>query len=595
MYRVSGKYLQALDQPIQRRKLRGTISDISFTEEDLLKGSVSISNSCMNSSDLKLGAVFIGELKMTFLTGFPMKRGTWKDAQISFEVGLEVEPDVYEWIPAGVFWVSKADHTAAGVVITAYDGMSKLDKDTNVNVLSGKAFEILQSICKECKLELGQTAEEFNEMPNGSDVIGTYTPNSFKTFRDIVSAISQVLGGFATVDRQGKLIIRQFETDHLKAIRVGINERFSGGKWSDFETRYTGLSVVDMADETTRYYHTTPDDGSVMNLGSNPFLQLGTKSTVTRMRETILDTINDFKFVPFSVSMLGDIAYDLGDLFIFPDGIADGAQCSLMKFVFQFNKSYALTGFGEDPATASAKSKTEKDISGLKKNGTGQLDQYYIFTNTSTLKFGREPQELGLIRYTADTETFVEIWEEIKMNTKMNDGKDEFRVRLIYLLNGTQLDYSPVFTFNVDGEQTINAHYVAAASAGQLNDWKVLVQVEDGTATVNMNEGRIVLHGQGLDAGQKWNGILEVSDVIDLGFRLHAAVDLTDNARVVLPEPTGARVQDTISVGFHSDFKANFEDSVTVVLRTGVYPVITETDEMQIMTEADEPLVTEGG
>jgi hypothetical protein len=61
--------------------------------------------------------------------------------------------------------------------------------------------------------------------------------------------------------------------------------RFTGGSFSDYVTRYTGLSVVNMEDSTTSYYAEDEDDGLTMNLGSNPFLQYGVAATKERWQE----------------------------------------------------------------------------------------------------------------------------------------------------------------------------------------------------------------------------------------------------------------------------------------------------------------------
>lgn len=94
---------------------------------------------------------------------------------------------------------------------------------------------------------------------------------------------------FATADRDGKIVFRPY-TDEVTDT-IDAEHRFSGASFSDFVTRYTGLSVVNMADGMTNYYGVEPDDALTMNLGSNPFLQYGVENTKEQMRRSILDAI----------------------------------------------------------------------------------------------------------------------------------------------------------------------------------------------------------------------------------------------------------------------------------------------------------------
>ena len=67
--------------------------------------------------------------------------------------------------------------------------------------------------------------------------------------------------------------------------------RFQGASFSDFETRYTGLSCVNLADQTTKYYYVENDDVLVYNLGTNPLMQYGVDETKDALRTNVLTAL----------------------------------------------------------------------------------------------------------------------------------------------------------------------------------------------------------------------------------------------------------------------------------------------------------------
>ena len=79
---------------------------------------------------------------------------------------------------------------------------------------------------------------------------------------------------------------------------IDSKHRFTGASFSDFETRYTGLSCVNIGDKTTSYYGMEVDDALTYNLGSNPFLQYGVDDAKEEMRRAILHSLQNICYVP---------------------------------------------------------------------------------------------------------------------------------------------------------------------------------------------------------------------------------------------------------------------------------------------------------
>ena len=239
------------------------------------------------------------------------------------QFGLLIDGEtLYETIPLGVYFVAAANYEPDGVHITAYDAVSKLDKTFTGGQLSGKPYTLAWLACKACGVPLATTAEEFAAFANGTVTLTPYSEgNDIETWRDFLSWLSQAVGCYVTATRGGGIAFRAYGQTVVDTIDT--LHRFRDVKFSDYETRYTGVSCVNMADNTTSYYAETPDNGLTYNLGSNPFLQYGTDTGKELSRRAVLTALGEIQYVPFTATTVANPMYDLGDVLSFPGGLGD--------------------------------------------------------------------------------------------------------------------------------------------------------------------------------------------------------------------------------------------------------------------------------
>ena len=540
MYNVSNEYKQAMNKPVQRRRIRGFIGDVPFTEADILDDSLKITNQFTDSSKVSLGGVYIGQLECTFLRTVGIQRGNWNNKKIiiSDELLVNEAADIWESVPLGSYTISEAIWSAEGISVTAYDNMSRFDKACNLNTTSGKPYFLLNLACKDCKVNMGISEEELSSFPNGDAELALYPENDIETWRDFISWVAQAMCAFATIDREGRLTIRPIGIDVVNTIKP--NRRFEGATFSDFSTYYTGMSVVNMEVQTTSYYHVTPDDGLTMNLGNNPFLQLGLAEAVKEQREAILNQLATFDCVPFTVQMLNDPAYDLGDIITFEDGIAGNTSNGcIMFYEYTFGNNYSCSGFGEDPSLASAQSKAEKDISGLSSRVDSANFYYFKYTNAEDINLGETFEKVASIRFAAIKETDVDIWHEFKIDTSKLEESDRIVATVHYFLNGEQMGYEPIETWGIDGYHILGLQYhLSNITNEQQNVWEVFLNLSGGTGTISAGDGTVVLGGQGMEAKEEWNGLIEIEETVSpyriksletIPFRAEASLLMTLN------------------------------------------------------------------
>lgn len=245
MYQVSEEYLKQTKRKVQTFRLTGTVNKVAFTNNDILSGSFTITNQCSEQNDVKIGSVYIGELKCTFKPDLQVP--DWTKAQIIVSEGLLIDGTTWEDVPLGVYTVSEANDTEYGVDITAYDNMARFNRSCMVDITIGTPHELLTLACTTCEVELGMTQADVDALPNGTESLSLYTENDIETWQDFVFWVAQATGTIATMDREGKLVLRSYTQNVVDTLTN--HERFTGSKFSKFETRYSGLSCVNM--ETT--------------------------------------------------------------------------------------------------------------------------------------------------------------------------------------------------------------------------------------------------------------------------------------------------------------------------------------------------------
>lgn len=410
MYKVSQKYLEAMRRPVQRHRIKGTVGDVPFTEANILSGSFSITGQCSDTSNVQIGQVYITELKITLMKSLGLSRYSLKGARLCPYFGLRLDTGDYEYIPLGVFTISTASWAASGVEITAYDNMSILDRSFTASTLVGTPYQLCSLACENCGLELGMVSSDFSAFPNGTAKLQLYADNDIETWRDVLSWIAQSIGCNVFADRDGRIVLRAY--GHKVIDTIDTEHRFTGCTFDDYETSYTGISVVNIETQMTNYYAGAVDDGTTYNLGSNPFLQTASSGTVETMVRNILTALSEVKYVPFQVTMIGNPAYDLMDVFCFSDGLADGTKIScLTKYTFNYNAKYSAQGVGQNPALASSQSKSDKNISGLMeqvKSITSSINNLIYDFNTGPITVQQREQTLGMITYYISEDADVE-------------------------------------------------------------------------------------------------------------------------------------------------------------------------------------------
>ena len=545
MYPVSKEYQKAISESSRSFFWTGAITTkagkkYTFGNKDIVKGSGYISRQCSGSSEIELGSVYAAELGISLFSD--IDRYSLEDASITLSFHLKAGNETYEEVPMGIFYIAEANRKIKTLELKAYDAMLNLDKNFDKGLSSAFPYDFLSLLSKACHVELAQTKEEIEALTNGTELLGIYQENDIETWRDFLYYLAQALGCFSTIDREGKLRLIPYGITDNKT--VDSRHRFSS-TFSDFVTRYTAVSSTNKKTDIAEYYSIKPDDGLTMNLGVNPLLQFGLEEKRKRIINNILSAVTVVNYVPFDSDTIGDPALDLGDVIKFTGGHADETKRSAITSIeTKINGKQKIKCVGKNPRLAGAKSKNDKNIAGLQSSMNENKLSIYTYVNALKISAGAEKTSIINIEFAsgdetnaefhaevildvrsnavsrrADAETTIEIGEESKVISIPVNWTDDGKtiLKAYYVLDGKEVEqFHPSETW-FSGKHLLNLYYpIIEMKANELHTFEVMIELTDGTATIEPQNAMATISGQGLGAQERWDGRITVDEEIRL-------------------------------------------------------------------------------
>ena len=547
--------------------------------------------------------MYAAEMGITLLSD--IDRYTLEDAQVTLVFHLVLADGLVEEVPMGVFEVSEANRLAKCLELKAYDFMLRFDKSFNGFETVGTAYDFIALCCKRCKVEFANKRAEIDAMPNGGVTLSVYTENDIETCRDVLFYVAQVLGGFFIINREGKLELRKYGKDPV--MKVEQRHRFSSS-FSDFITRYTAVSSTNKQTQIAEYYALDPDNGLTMNLGVNPFLQFGLKETREMLCRNILADLSVIRYVPFGSDTIGNPALDPGDVLTFTGGQADEGQITCITSIRQkIGGKQSLKCVGKNPRLAQAKSRNDKNISGLLNQiednaKTGKIG-IHTFTNASAHEIGQTRVKLVSIQFASSEENHMQFFAQVVVDVAADpversaeasgtvvipfpggsgsgtgsaddtsggadagsrsgsevsvdvslpvkwqeDGQAVCHV--VFEFNNEEImEHCPVETWH-SGKHILSLYYpIEKIVANYTNTFNVYLWMENGSGTVDVGDCIASVSGQAMAAGEAWDGKLEVEDYTTR-FAIGGGLDVNG-----FREELSMQMKETVNRGFEVYF-----------------------------------------
>ena len=205
----------------------------------------------------------------------------FNNATVAIQVGLQVN-NTPEYVDRGLYIVDSVSPKGVGLELSCLDYMSKFDKSyTNSEIVYPATIqEVIEDACTICGVAFTGTYPD-------SDYVLTITP-SVATFREVLSAVGQITGTFAHIDRQGRLYFSWFDIESLNSA-IDSDTKISGVHYIDeiisnnYEKDNITIAGVrcyiinDESNEKFEYHYpaTLAENDFCLNLTGNPLIHGG--------------------------------------------------------------------------------------------------------------------------------------------------------------------------------------------------------------------------------------------------------------------------------------------------------------------------------
>ena len=607
MYPVSSAFLNAVKANTRKYYWTGRITTTAgdvydFDLDDIVKGSGYITSQCCGSTEIELGTVYAAEMGISLFS--EINRYTLEDAKVELFYHLQVAGGSYERIPMGIFEVSEANRKAKCLEIKAYDYMVRFEKAFTSLESIGNAYDFMVLCSTACEVTLAQDRATIETMPNGTENLSIYSDNDIETYRDVLFYVGQVLGGFFVINRAGELELRKY--GNTPVLTVERKHRFTSS-FSDFITRYTAVSSTNLRTQIAEYYALDPDDGLTMNLGVNPLLQFGLEETRRQLCTNILNDLAVVNYVPFDSDTIGNPALDVGDVLSFSGGQADATKYAcITSNSIKIGGRQSIKCVGKNPKLSQAKSKNDKNISGLLAQIEAGKIGIHTFTNASAFTVADVDTKIISIEFATTEANHAQFFGQVIVDvtaqpvtrsvTASGDvvipsvpvddlpvdpddpeeepvviGNTEEQTITISLPMSWQEDghADVIFSFEFNnqmipvhypqenwhsGRHTILLYYpIEDVVPNYTNIFNVYMRCEGGTAAVDTGMCIASISGQSMGASAAWDGRIDIEEYVDL-FRIG---DGSQNGRLQVKAFTEAdewEVKETMR-RYYSDVK----------------------------------------
>lgn len=562
MLTMSNEYLAAIRAMGRADRLTGTLTlpdgktTIVLSDDNIEDGSTSISWECVSGEEIEFGSIIMAQLSISIRSD--ISRYAFYGAKITLSYDIKIGDEEWTNVPLGEFTVAEAERKSTLVEITAYDNLLTLDADYGGKALYGTPFEIFSQICEICGLELSTTAEEFAELPNGTEKIQVDGESGCKTYRQCAKVVAQMIGCFVIADRNGAVAVKRYSKE--KTVAIPRQNRFST-KMADYVCEYMGLRIASSSGEY-RSYCLDRESGLELTINDAPAWDYGSKETLQARADTLLGELIQISYTPGSIAMTGDPSLECGDLLELEteDGVVDTLVTSIK---WKYHGKMTVKSAGVNPYLKSQV--TRKTV--IQRELQSQTEEnrliFYAFTNNAAVSTsGGDSKLLAQVTFvtikstsamflaqlpisvecedtittkTTQTEKTISVKDVTGSTAVITDAEGNpltltvmdsdsvqtvthgyVDIQIEYYLDGNLVDYELIQRCGY-GKHILALFYTFdQLDANQNKVWAVRLKIigGSGTVTVAKKAFRATITGQGLAGTQNWDGTLAFDEEI---------------------------------------------------------------------------------
>ncbi|MBQ8232438.1 MAG: hypothetical protein IJZ34_11015 [Lachnospiraceae bacterium] len=240
------------------------------------------------------------------------------------QIGMLVN-NIPEYVPMGYFTAEKPAADEELIIFTARDRMAKMDKVCSLNLPDNTdTIEVLQTI---------GTLRGVPIITTDLTAIPMKNPKGY-TYRQVLSLIAQMHGGFAICNRLGQIEIRTYADSEYT---VGPGRYWGSFTHNDFPfvvERF--ICTTGETDESGNVISISAGDGARGFSFSNEFM---TQSIL----DEVWEKLKNFTYMPGTVRFLGDPRIDSWDILTIIDREGNEYRVPAMKLNHEYDGGFTTT------------------------------------------------------------------------------------------------------------------------------------------------------------------------------------------------------------------------------------------------------------
>lgn len=370
MYNVSAEFLTAIRSPYREIKAKLVLGDLTIFTEDIK--SIKTDICATSSTDFSIGDTPAAGVEITLNNMSGLYNNTvFKDNKLKVYIGVKSGQDVL-YCPLGIFNIDYSSRPGATIELKGLDDMILLDKPyTRGITYPATIANVLEDACAQCNVN------SYTIFTN-SNLTLTESPNLEElTCREVVAKIAECAGGFASINRDGVLVIKSYDGVALESL---TKNNYFDLKPSDAD--FAAINKLILRHDTGSVEVGAGDSAFVIK--DNPFLVRVT----TEHARAIYNVLSAISYEGFSCDWQGNPALEVGDVVAFTghdDTVHQGIVASL-KFDFDGGLSSTVEAYADSNTNreTSTKGAIERRVEALEKRPAGDVNVEVVEQITTT-------------------------------------------------------------------------------------------------------------------------------------------------------------------------------------------------------------------
>lgn len=333
----------------------------------------------------------------------------------------------FEMIPIGIYNVDDyTDNDDNTITIKALDNMIKFEFNYDGSELISKGeatlLEVAQDICKKAGVELNSTS-----FLNSDKKVAVY--DNTVTAREYISYIAESAGGFACIDRKGRLCFRKFYQDETEIPLEMFGEYKWGEEFKISKVSYEdGIRSFKFGDDTR----------------NNLWINQGNMYIVDEDQvQKIYNEIKDLTANTFEGKTVIDPAIDIGDKMVVngKSVIYQGEMSLEGKFIAQISSKIQIKQKEETTVKKESQKVVNRKVQSRIDQAEGKIEQLVEETSEQSQKLTKVEQTVDSIsQKVSDIEDLTQTTEGIK-TVALADCIEGDLLELHIYGNNTVFDY----------------------------------------------------------------------------------------------------------------------------------------------------------